>query len=128
VSDQRTKKKLPFLTFTLIFAVAVAAQTDQSKVKLNRAADTKPKAFYTPSPEYTDSARHDKIQGTSILAVDVDSEGHPHGMSVLKSLRPDLDEKAKEAVSKWRFLPATKDGKPVPFTLSVELDFHLPQK
>jgi TonB family protein len=116
------------LFFALLLAAAVAAQTDEGATNANRIADTKPKAFYTPGPEYTDSARRDKIQGTAILAVDVDSEGHPRGMKVLKSLRPDLDDKAKEAVSKWRFLPATKDGKPVPFTLSIELDFHLPQR
>jgi TonB family protein len=48
------------------------------------------------------------------LAVDVDSEGHPQAVKVLKSLRPDLDEKAREAVSKWRFLPATKNGSQCP--------------
>jgi TonB family protein len=36
-----------------------------------------------------------------------------------------LDEKAVEAVQKWKFEPATKDGKPVPVELAIEVDFHL---
>jgi len=37
----------------------------------------------------------------------------------------ELDEKAIEAVKKWKFAPALKDGKPIPAKLAVELDFHL---
>jgi protein TonB len=36
-----------------------------------------------------------------------------------------LDQKAMEAVSKWRFRPATKDGKPVPVMVNVEVHFRL---
>jgi TonB family protein len=36
-----------------------------------------------------------------------------------------LDEKAIEAVQKWRFQPATKDGEPVAVLINVETTFHL---
>jgi len=36
-----------------------------------------------------------------------------------------LDEKAIEAVKKWRFVPAMKDGKPVAVQVNVEVNFHL---
>jgi TonB family protein len=36
-----------------------------------------------------------------------------------------LDEKAIEAVSKWRFKPATKDGKPVPVAANISVRFRL---
>ena len=114
------------LCTALLIGVTLLAQSDQAKP--NRSADTKPKPFYTPSPEYTESARQDRIEGAVILSVNIDADGHPHDPKVLKSLRADLDEKAIEAVKTWRFLPATKDGKPVPFFLSLEIDFHLPSK
>jgi outer membrane biosynthesis protein TonB len=36
-----------------------------------------------------------------------------------------LDEKAIEAVSHWKFQPATKNGKPVAEFINVEVQFHL---
>jgi periplasmic protein TonB len=36
-----------------------------------------------------------------------------------------LDEKAMEAVGRWRFKPATLNGQPVATRIMVEVDFHL---
>ena len=51
--------------------------------------------------------------------------GKAVGIKVTKSLGLGLDEKAIEAVQKWRFKPGTKDGKPVPVIASVEVNFRL---
>jgi outer membrane biosynthesis protein TonB len=44
---------------------------------------------------------------------------------VARSLGMGLDEKAIEAVSLWKFLPAMKDGAPVNVQINVEVNFHL---
>ncbi len=36
-----------------------------------------------------------------------------------------LDEKAIEAVMKWKFQPGRKDGKPVTVAAQVEVNFRL---
>lgn len=36
-----------------------------------------------------------------------------------------LDQKAVEAVSRWRFTPSMKEGKPVTVEIAVEVEFHL---
>jgi protein TonB len=46
-------------------------------------------------------------------------------MKVVRGLRSDLDKKAIEAVSRWRFTPAVKDGNPVPASVTVEVVFRL---
>ena len=84
-----------------------------------------PQAISTPDPEYTEEARRAKTQGTCILWLIVDAEGHPRDIRVVRGLGFGLDTKAIEAVKQWRFEPALKDGKPVNVQISVEVGFRL---
>jgi TonB family protein len=60
-----------------------------------------------------------------MLQLVVDADGLPRDIQVTRSLGMGLDEKAIEAVSKWRFEPARKNGQPVPVLIHVEVDFAL---
>jgi TonB family protein len=84
-----------------------------------------PKEIYAPEPEYSEEARKVKHMGTVVLQLVVGSDGLPRDIRVVRTLGLGLDEKAIEAVRKWRFEPAKKDGKPVAALVSVEVDFHL---
>ena len=86
---------------------------------------TAPKPVDTPDPEYTEEARRAKIQGTCILWLIVDAEGHPRDIRVVRGLGYGLDAKALETVKQWRFEPARKDGQPVNVQVSVEVGFRL---
>lgn len=55
----------------------------------------------------------------------VGADGHPHNLRVQRSLGMGLDEKAIEAVSTWRFQPATLNGQPVAVEVNVEVSFRL---
>jgi protein TonB len=84
-----------------------------------------PQAIATPDPDYTEEARRAKTQGTCVLWLIVDSQGHPRDVRVVRGLGYGLDAKALEAVRQWRFQPSMKDGKPVDVQISVEVAFHL---
>ena len=84
-----------------------------------------PQPVSTPDPKYTEEARRAKSQGTCILWMIVDAEGHPRDIRVVRGLGFGLDTKAIEAVRQWRFQPAMKDGKPVNVQISVEVGFRL---
>jgi protein TonB len=84
-----------------------------------------PHAIYDPDPEYSEQARKAKYQGTVLLWAVIDAEGHPRDLLIARSLGMGLDEKATEAVSKWRFTPAVKDGRPVAVQISIEVVFRL---
>jgi protein TonB len=84
-----------------------------------------PRALYTPDPDYSEEARKAKYQGTVVLWMIVDSSGHPRDVKVARSLGMGLDQKAIEAVRKWKFEPAMKDGKPVAVQINVEVNFRL---
>jgi len=84
-----------------------------------------PKPLATPDPEYTEEARQARFEGTCVLAMIIDSSGTPRDIHVQRGIGMGLDKKAIEAVQKWRFEPATKDGRPVAVQISVEVSFRL---
>jgi TonB family protein len=86
---------------------------------------TAPVALSKPEPEYSEEARKAKHQGEVRLQVIVDEKGMPQQITIRKSLGLGLDEKAIEAVQKWRFKPGMKDGKPVAVQVLIDVSFHL---
>jgi TonB family protein len=84
-----------------------------------------PVPIFKPEPEYSEEARKAKFQGTVMLAIVVDTDGKAKNIQVVRSLGMGLDEKAVEAVARWRFKPGYKDGKPVPVRANVEVNFRL---
>jgi TonB family protein len=76
--------------------------------------------------KYSPEARQARIQGVCLITLVVDAKGMPQNPRVIKGLGHGLDEKAVEAVKKYRFKPATKlDGAPVPVQIAVEVNFRL---
>jgi TonB family protein len=86
---------------------------------------TPPRLIYKVEPEFSEEARKAKFQGTVVLSIEVDQSGHTRTLQVLSSPGLGLDLKAIEAVLKWRFRPALRDGKPVVTSARVELNFRL---
>jgi TonB family protein len=85
-----------------------------------------PVPIFQPEAEFSDEARRAKYQGVCIIALIVDAQGNPQNVHVVRTLGMGLDDKAMEAVRKYKFKPAMKDGKtPVPAMITVEVDFHL---
>jgi TonB family protein len=88
---------------------------------------TPPRLIYGPDPEYSDKARKRKIEGVVTLGLVVTSVGTTTDIRVLNGRGYGLDEKAIEAVRRWKFQPATKDGKPVSVGIAVEIMFRMLQ-
>jgi protein TonB len=85
-----------------------------------------PIALNSVEAEFSDEARRAKYQGIVVVEVIVDAQGYPQDPRVVRALGMGLDEKALEAVRKYRFKPAMKDGKtPVAVILNVEVNFRL---
>ena len=85
-----------------------------------------PVPLFQPEAEFSDEARRAKYQGVCLVALIVDAQGNPQAVHVVRTLGMGLDEKAMEAVRKYKFKPAMKDGKtPVPVAITVEVNFRL---
>ncbi len=86
---------------------------------------SQPQLISKIEPEYSEEARKAKWQGSVEMQIVVDEHGMPKEMKVTRALGRGLDQKALEAVAKWRFKPGMKDGKPVPVIATVQVNFRL---
>jgi TonB family protein len=86
---------------------------------------TAPRAIYSPDPEFSEEARKAKYQGTVVLSLIVGPDGRTHNIQVRRSLGLGLDEKAIEAIQRWKFEPGRKDGIAVAVLVNVEVNFRL---
>ncbi len=84
-----------------------------------------PQVIFKVEPEYSEEARKAKFQGTVVLFVVVDEKGNPRDLKVIRPLGLGLDQKAIEAVEKWRFKPGMKDGRAVAVQATIEVNFRL---
>jgi TonB family protein len=84
-----------------------------------------PTLIYKVEPEYSEEARKAKYQGTVVLYVVVNEKGLPMDLKIVRALGLGLDEKAIEAVQKWRFRPGYLNGKPVKVAATIEVNFRL---
>lgn len=122
--------RLAILMAALVASPAVLCQDDSTNQPKKSEAEsrrgvTPPRIIYSVDPEYDKASHKAKVQGKVVLTLVVAKSGEPQDIKIAKSLNPALDEKAIEAVSKWRFAPATKDGEPMALRVNVEVNFHL---
>ena len=84
-----------------------------------------PRLIYKVEPTYTAAARDAGLEGTVVLALEIWEDGQARNIRIVCSLGLGLDERAIEAVLKWRFEPAEKEGKPFRVAAEVQISFRL---
>lgn len=84
-----------------------------------------PRPISTPDPVYSEQARQAGFQGTLVLRMIIDKDGHPRDVRIARPLGLGLDDKAVEAVQGWQFKPAEREGEPVAVQMDVEVTFRL---
>ena len=84
-----------------------------------------PIVLFQPEPEFSEEARKAKVAGNVLVYLQVDRQGHPQHVRVLRGIGLGLDEKAVAAVRQYKFKPAMKDGRPVPVEMNVEVNFQI---
>jgi TonB family protein len=86
-----------------------------------------PKLLRKIDPVYSDQARANLVQGSCLWSVVVGTNGRIVDATLVSPLGYGLDEKALEAILKWEFKPATKNGIPVKIIANIEVNFVFPQ-
>lgn len=96
---------------------------------------TRPKMIHSETPAYPAKARKLGLEGVSVVSLVIDPQGIPRNVSTASSIAEsvppsqrdaatEMDRSAVACVKKFRFVPATLDGKPVATQVKVKMRFH----
>ncbi len=99
--------------------------TDYNKVFSGKDVNTKARVVSKPEPQYTEEARKNQVTGTVILRAVFTSGGQVTNISARSGLPFGLTERAIAAARQIKFVPATKDGRPVSMYIQLEYNFNL---
>jgi TonB family protein len=83
-----------------------------------------PVATRTADPGYPLELMRQNVRGTVILSAVINADGTVGDVQILNSIDDRLDDYASHALSRWRFLPALKNGNPVPLQAVVMIPFR----
>jgi TonB family protein len=89
------------------------------KVKL-----TSPVALRKVDPKYPPSAIKERIDGEVILYAIIRKDGSVDSIQLVRGIDSQLDSNSMEALSRWQFRPATREGQPVDIEVVVHIPFR----
>jgi len=78
-------------------------------------------------PVYPAAARQSGLAGKVVIEVVITKTGRTAHARVTKSVAPDLDQAALDAVKQWEYAPWLVNGKPQELTMAVTITFKLPR-
>ena len=86
---------------------------------------TKARVISKPEPQYTEEARRNQDTGTIVLRAIFAADGKVRAIRTLTVLPHGLTLMAINAARRIKFIPATKDGRPVSMYIQLEYNFYL---
>lgn len=98
--------------------------SDSFKVYTPNEVTTKARILSRTEPEYTAEARAHHVAGTIVLRGILAFDGKVRSLRVTSALPDGLTENALRAAGTIKFVPATKDGKPVSQYTQIEYSFN----
>jgi len=99
--------------------------TDYNRIFSGKEVNSKARVLAKPEPTYTESARKNQITGTVVLRAVFSSSGAVTNIHAVSGLPDGLTERAISAAKQIRFVPATKDGRPVSMWMELQYNFNL---
>jgi protein TonB len=75
------------------------------------------------SPSFPNDLHDKGISGVVMVNVLIDTQGNPQDLKVAKSSNSEFEEPALEALKKWKFKPAERDGSIVALRVVIPIRF-----
>ena len=77
-------------------------------------------------PKYPPTLIKEHVEGEVVLYAVIRRDGSVDSIQLVRGIDEQLDANAMEAMSQWKFRPATKQGTPVELEAIVHIPFHAP--
>jgi TonB family protein len=77
-------------------------------------------------PKYPPTLIKEHVEGEVVLYAVIRSDGSVDSIQLVRGIDDQLDANAMQALSQWRFRPATKQGTPIDLEAIVHIPFHAP--
>jgi TonB family protein len=77
-------------------------------------------------PKYPPTLINEHVEGEVVLYAVIRSDGSVDSIQLVRGIDEQLDANAMQALSQWKFRPATKQGTPVDLEAIVHIPFHAP--
>jgi protein TonB len=77
-------------------------------------------------PKYPPTLINDHVEGEVVLYAVIRRDGSVDSIQLVRGIDEQLDANAMQALSQWKFRPATKQGVPIELEAIVHIPFHAP--
>lgn len=128
--DDRMMAEMP--DFWKLYYQAVADKTDYRPkdpgVLRQNTVDKKAELVSKFEPESNEWAQASGVAGMALYHTVIGADGKPTEIAVARPIGFGLDESAVSSIRKATFVPAIKDGKPVPVLLDLVVQFRIYSK
>lgn len=130
-SDVSPPRTLPIPGGTLggagtVIQPPIAEPLEPSQPPVMRAASRDPRYANAFQPPYPSALLRRELEGTATVRVLVGPDGRVSRVEIVSATHPDFGRATeRQALSKWRFRPATEDGTPVPSWQTMTVRFTI---
>jgi TonB family protein len=77
-------------------------------------------------PKYPPTLINEHVEGEVVLYAVIRRDGSVDSIQLVRGVDEELDKNAMNALSQWKFRPATRQGEPVELEAIIHIPFHAP--
>jgi TonB family protein len=132
LSLDQAVKDLPAYWLRLVKGTAILntitdPDTGETVARASEVQRLVPIATRRATPTYPEDLKDYSISGTVLLRVIVDEMGKTKVVDIVTPMGFGLDQAAIDAVNRWEYEPAKRDGVPVKVYIRIEFNFSAPR-
>lgn len=96
----------------------------RKRLQEKRSDVSAPVPIETPEAEFPHDQRRNGSGGVCLVQLFVDAKGQPRALRIRRGINEAFDQKALDAVARYRFTPAKRGKDPIPVRMNIEVNFR----